>query len=257
MDTEVSGVIRTLREPVSKRELTTREKILVLEGSRLQGSIFPPWSTSPAPSEFFDATIYQDETYFHLSRDQSEVMCGWRRLHNIIQQVSTLTDEPGNARPIGTGILDLVQDITTDCSVVASLCAIVSRTTEGGFPSLFTGIFHPWDQARQVAGMSISGKYIFRFYFNGSYRKVVIDDRLPTTETERKLYVVDRNNATVLWPALIEKAYLKVRGGYDFPGSNSGTDLWVLTGWIPEQLFLQRYALIAATQTEQVFHIRE
>lgn len=77
-------------------------------------------------------------------------------------------------------------------------------------------------------------------HFNGCSRRVVIDDTLPTSQTDRTLYVVDRRNPYLIWPALLEKAYLKVRGGYDFPGSNSGTDLWVLTGWIPEQLFLQR-----------------
>src|SRR5580700_8376423 len=89
--------------------------------------------------------------------------------------------------------------------------------------------------------MSPSGRYILRLYFNGCYRKVEIDDFLPASSGSRVLHVIDRQNPGLLWPALLEKAYLKVRGGYDFPGSNSGTDLWVLTGWVPEQILLQRY----------------
>ena len=65
-----------------------------------------------------------------------------------------------------------------------------------------------------------------------------IDDHLPTSKTNRVLHVIDRRHPGLIWPALVEKGYLKVRGGYDFPGSNSGTDLAVLTGWIPQQIFL-------------------
>jgi len=77
-----------------------------------------------------------------------------------------------------------------------------------------------------------------RLYFNGCWRRVEIDDFLPASKTSRVLHVIDRRHPSLLWPALVEKAYLKVRGGYDFPGSNSGTDLAVLTGWIPQQVFL-------------------
>jgi calpain-7 len=105
---------------------------------------------------------------------------------------------------------------------------------------IISSVAHPYDMSTMAPAASPNGKYIYKLYFNGCYRKVVIDDRLPASKTTRSLTVLDRNNPGVLWPALLEKAYLKVRGGYDFPGSNSGTDLLVLTGWIPEQLFLQR-----------------
>lgn len=41
-----------LKEPLSQRELTTREKIVLLEASKLHGSRFPPWTSPPNPSHF-------------------------------------------------------------------------------------------------------------------------------------------------------------------------------------------------------------
>jgi calpain-7 len=96
----------------------------------------------------------------------------------------------------------------------------------------------PYDHVKMQSAISPSSKYILRLYFNGCYRKVVFDDLLPSSTDSRIFHVVDRGNPGYLCPALVEKAYLKIRGGYDFPGSNSGTDLAVLTGWLPEQIFL-------------------
>ena len=105
-------------------------------------------------------------------------------------------------------------------------------------------MLHPYDQEKKCPKLSPSGRYILRLYFNGCYRKVEIDDFLPASNSSRVLHVLDRSNPGYLWPALLEKAYLKVRGGYDFPGSNSGTDIAVFTGWIPEQVFLHEEDVI-------------
>jgi calpain-7 len=99
---------------------------------------------------------------------------------------------------------------------------------------------YPFNHGAMRPEVSQNGKYVFRMMFNGCWRQVIIDDRLPVSSTDRTIYVVDRGNRQLVWPALVEKAYLKIRGGYDFPGSNSGTDLHALTGWIPEQIFLQK-----------------
>jgi calpain-7 len=99
---------------------------------------------------------------------------------------------------------------------------------------------YPYDNHNDLPMISHNGRYMFRFYFNGSYRLVDVDDTLPLSKSDRILHITDRNNPGLLWPALLEKAYLKLRaGGYDWDGSNSATDLWIIIGWIPEIIILQ------------------
>ena len=217
--------VKTLKPPISdKSSLTTRENIILLQSAKLHGCIFPPWTGSPSAEEFEGA--FEDSTVFPLSETQSTALDCWKRPENHHLSFRSKKDVR----------VDLVQDITSDCSVVASLCAESARAERlgSGHESIIFSIMYPKDES------SANGKYVFKFYFNGCDRRVVIDDRLPVSKDSRTLHVFDRSDPSIVWPALVEKAYLKVRGGYDFPGSNSGTDLLVLSGWIPEQLFLQR-----------------
>ncbi|KAM0248151.1 hypothetical protein ACHAQJ_009568 [Trichoderma viride] len=208
--------------------------------SRLHGNYYPPWSDDPSDAEFQlgpDLKPFVDDTEFSLSEDQVANFSAWRRPHELFGPFSAGQDDILMTQSTG---FDLAQDITTDCSVVASLSAAAKIWT--GKHAVLSTIMHPFDHERGQPKLSPSGKYVFRLNFNGCARRVTIDDRLPASGTDRALFVINRHNPRLIWPALLEKAYLKVRGGYDFPGSNSGTDLWVLTGWIPEQLFLQREA---------------
>ena len=79
-----------------------------------------------------------------------------------------------------------------------------------------------------------AGKYLVKLTFNGVARKIVVDDRLPVSRGG-DLMCSHSTHREELWVSIIEKAYLKVMGGYDFPGGNSGIDMFALTGWIPEQ----------------------
>ncbi|KAI2470578.1 cysteine proteinase [Annulohypoxylon bovei var. microspora] len=232
----VASVEKRLRLPRQPRQIPKSEQAILLRNSRLHGNVFPPWESEPEPKEF-TGSPFNDTAEFSLSSRQRAVFAGWKRPIEIVGR-GTQPDQPDHSLMEAQNDYDLVQDITTDCSVVASLCACM-RHLRPAPTSILPALMFPINSENGQPKLSASGKYVFRMFFNGCFRKVVIDDRLPSSATDRTLYVVDRQNPRLIWPALMEKAYLKVRGGYDFPGSNSGTDLCALTGWIPQQLFLQ------------------
>ncbi|KAG6193932.1 hypothetical protein E4U27_000014 [Claviceps purpurea] len=243
-------------------ETTSGALEILSQGSKLHECEFPPWNHDPPSTEFErnpdNSPEFRDETVFTLSSAQIEHFAAWVRPVELFKTSPNSCPQSNEELMMRTSDdSDLVQDITTDCSVVASLSAAynvlvgkhaVSKRAIPKFTQVspadveqaLSSIFYPFDYAEGRPRLSASGKYIMKLNFNGCARRVTIDDRLPSSRTGRAFFVVDRHNPCLLWPALLEKAYLKVRGGYDFPGSNSGTDLWVLIGWIPEQIFLQK-----------------
>ncbi|KAF8422398.1 hypothetical protein EV426DRAFT_605567 [Tirmania nivea] len=217
-----------LKAPQSSRTLSNREQMVVLRSSKVAGHKFPPWITEPSQSDFNSGELFTDATgMLPLSDAQARILDVWKRSSEVHERVSVVPENP----------LDLAQDAITDCSIVASMCAAVSRE-ERGYSKIVSNIIYPQEKDG-TPKLSGNGKYVVKLYFNGCHRKVTIDDYLPISINDRALHVVCRSNPTLVWPALVEKAYLKVMGGYDFPGSNSGTDLLALTGWIPEHVFLQ------------------
>ena len=71
----------------------------------------------------------RDNAELELSETQLEVFDRWRRLDDI---VGALDDSKSLSPAMATdGRVDLVQDVTSDCSVIASLCAVTSREERG------------------------------------------------------------------------------------------------------------------------------
>jgi calpain-7 len=145
-----TGMNQALKAPLSNRTLTTREQIILLESSKLHGFVFSPWISEPE-EELFQAlgcnepflygsstlinsvlfvNSHRDSSELKLSKSQQKYFAGWRRPCEAFCDSRGASGMPeNNIKPnmIATNNVDLIQDVTADCSVVASLCAAVAR----------------------------------------------------------------------------------------------------------------------------------
>ncbi len=219
---------------VSTRSSFTKEEIAVLKRSSLIASgVFLPWSDEeasalsqrvqemsirrqPPPSLFVDK-----EGDLVLSAKQRNKFHKWARPNEI----STLRKgfgfhqlAPAMIRNINP--YSIRQQFVTDCSFIASLC--ICAAFEKRFRKrLVTSIIYPQDE-KGIPIYNPEGKYMVKLWLNGVARQVIVDDRLPIDKNSNFLcsHTTGSHEQLELWVSIIEKAYMKLCGGYDFPGSN-------------------------------------
>lgn len=189
------------------------EEIRVLEhGSHINSLIIVPFMSIDLKERFIYPLPFTDsDGLLALAPKQRADLVQWLRL-------SEISDDPKMVENATIDYFSIKQTVVSDCSFVASLAVAALYEKRFG-KKLISSILYP----RNAAGRPIfnpSGKYSVKLHINGVPRKIIVDDHLPTGKY-KQLLCSHSNNRNEFWVSILEKAYMKVMGGYDFPGSNS------------------------------------
>ncbi|KAJ8473861.1 hypothetical protein ONZ51_g7595 [Trametes cubensis] len=205
--------------PAVKNPFAAGEQLYVLQKSSIvnQG-FFPLWDSSDRPSPSSEQPP--------LSLEQQKYGATWRKPKD--NQYCVYSDSFSQLAP-----QDVAQHIVSDCSVCGAVAVCIDHHRRFGSKLIIDSLY-PQD-VNAAPCRSNSGQYEFRILYNGGHRRISFDDQLPT-HPDGTLMCMSAGEKGQLWPSLIEKAYMKLAGGYDFLGSDSSTDLHALAGWIPEHV---------------------
>lgn len=130
--------------------------------------------------------------------------------------------------------LHIQQSVVGDCSLVCSLMICASYQKRFPNAKIISNVIYPQDHDGNPI-INPKGKYCVKMLINGITRIVTIDDRLPMRPHSKRFLCTSSTDPSELWVSLMEKAFVKICGGtYDFPGSVSYTDLYKLSGWLPD-----------------------
>eukprot|EP00581_Thalassiosira_minuscula_P015497 CAMPEP_0183727114 /NCGR_PEP_ID=MMETSP0737-20130205/24915_1 /TAXON_ID=385413 /ORGANISM="Thalassiosira miniscula, Strain CCMP1093" /LENGTH=931 /DNA_ID=CAMNT_0025958665 /DNA_START=83 /DNA_END=2875 /DNA_ORIENTATION=+ len=234
---------------ISTSERLTPYEVKVLSwSSNIASGLFLPWDEAEARSyNYYPTKPWVDpEGLLKLSDKQKGKFDRWARPSEIAamrRQSSSscsISMIKGKVTPY-----TIKQYCVSDCSFIAGLC--ISAQYERHFQRrLVSSLIYPQKDGKPT--YNPKGIYMVKLWLNGVARRVLVDDFLPvdkrgnllcshTKLLDSSAEKADGNNDLELWVSILEKAYMKLCGGYDFPGSNSGVDLFCLTGWIPERIF--------------------
>ncbi|OAV99768.1 hypothetical protein PTTG_11706 [Puccinia triticina 1-1 BBBD Race 1] len=219
----------SLRAPVRDRTSSEEQDAVLQRSQKINGLSFPPWPPSHSnqmkdPSHQSQLASVQPA----LSPVQQQAFLEWRSIKEANPDLQVYKADALDPT-------DIVQDVVTDCSLIAAFSVLINHAKQ--FQSkLHTECLYPKgpDGSPQA---STDGIYRVKLFLNGTKREILVDDKIPIGTSGTSMCAKSRQGL-YFWPSLVEKAYMKVMGGYDFVGSNSSVDLHALTGWIPETILL-------------------
>ncbi|KAG8956502.1 cysteine protease [Tulasnella sp. 419] len=227
---------------VVRDRFSPEEQFAVIDGSsRINNTKFLLW-TEPDEATFQAPLIFSDAGQPSLAQTQEAKSAQWKHPQEVLGTGGFCMTSPNLL------VEDIIQGVVTDCSLVAGLQVCWDHHQKFGSKLALSSLYPQDDQGMPI--ISKNGKYCAKIWFNGANRMVMIDSKLPFDSSGSLVCASDQSGMT-LWPSLLEKAYMKLMGGYDFPGSNSSIDLHSVIQWIPEYISFRS----GSFRQEKTWHI--